>query len=186
MRASLPVKLAFNATGRAASRGGIIRAGIVVVMSAALVVAVMAGLTRTAKAADRTAHLGQQPFWSLALAFARHHAASTDATCLPASIKAALAKANAACGITVISTLRPGAHIAGTGHVSMHASCRAADFSSHDYPCVYRLLSNWPGKLSVDALRMRHVHRKPLRLVRRLRARPRKPAPGRLRDPPWG
>ena len=44
MRASLPVKLAFNATGRAASRGGIIRAGIVVVMSAALVVAVMAGL----------------------------------------------------------------------------------------------------------------------------------------------
>jgi len=87
-------------------------------------------------------------------------AARADASlgCLPASIKAALARANNACGIHVISTLRPGARIAGTGHRSMHARCRAADFTSAKYGCVYRVLAGWPGQLSTDARRMRHVH----------------------------
>jgi hypothetical protein len=40
----------------------------------------------------------------------------------------------------------------------MHASCRAADFTSRDYACVYRTLADWPGKMSTDASRAKHVH----------------------------
>jgi hypothetical protein len=78
--------------------------------------------------------------------------------CLPASIRAALARVDQACGIKIISTHRPGAMIAGTKHPSMHATCRAADFTSRDYACVYRELADWPGKLSTDAGRIGHVH----------------------------
>jgi hypothetical protein len=93
----------------------------------------------------------------------RAHAASADAadtTCLPANIKAALAEADAACGIRVISTLRPGARIARTNRPSKHATCHAADFTSGNYDCVYRVLANWPGKLSTDPHRVKpqHVH----------------------------
>lgn len=83
---------------------------------------------------------------------------SATLSCLPASIRAALDRANAACGIKVISTYRPGARIAGTGHVSMHASCRAADFTAGAPACVLRALSGWNGKLSTDYGRARHYH----------------------------
>ena len=79
-------------------------------------------------------------------------------SCLPLSIKLALARADATCGITVISTFRRDATIAGTRHRSMHAICRAADFTSKDYACVYRELSDWRGKLSTDARAIKHVH----------------------------
>lgn len=78
--------------------------------------------------------------------------------CLPPSIQAALDRANASCGIQVTSTLRRGAIIAGTNRPSHHATCRAADFTSKNYPCVYRVLKDWPGKLSLDSRRMGHVH----------------------------
>lgn len=78
--------------------------------------------------------------------------------CLPASIIDALARTRVACGITVISTYRKNAMIAGTNHRSMHAVCRAADFTSRDYPCVYRVLDDWRGKLSNDPYSIGHVH----------------------------
>lgn len=70
----------------------------------------------------------------------------------------ALAKADAACGITVISTLRAGARIAVSGHVSKHASRRAADFTSRNYSCVRRILADYPGGISVDVASAGHVH----------------------------
>ena len=73
-------------------------------------------------------------------------------------VRNALAKADAACGITVISTLRAGARIAGSGHVSKHASCRAADFTSRNYSCVRRILADYPGAMSVDVASAGHVH----------------------------
>lgn len=91
---------------------------------------------------------------------ARHvKARSTfNTSCLPYQIKAALEKANQACGITVISAHRPGARIAGTGHVSKHATCHAADFTTKNPPCVLLALSDWRGKLSTDYSRVRHFH----------------------------
>ena len=88
----------------------------------------------------------------------RARAGGVNTSCLPMSIKAALAKADAACGVTVISTFRRNARIAGTRHSSMHASCRAADFTSRDYACAYRALAGWHGKMSMDAGRVKHVH----------------------------
>lgn len=151
----VPVQLVFNAAGAPAGAGRIIRAMLVIAASVTLVLAMLAGLSR-ARAGYADHALLSDPVISLAIA--RHQAASASTACLPASIKAALARAHAACGIRVISTLRPGARIAGTNHISMHASCRAADFTSANYACVYRVLAGWPGKLSIDAARMRHVH----------------------------
>lgn len=131
VRARVTVKAVFNTTGCTADAGRIIRALIVVCASTAFVLAILGGLTR---------------------------ARATDASCLPQSIKAALTRADAACGIEVISTFRPHAVIAGTRHASLHAVCRAADFTSHNYACVYRVLAGWRGKMSMDATRVRHVH----------------------------
>ncbi len=78
--------------------------------------------------------------------------------CLPAMVRNALAQANSACGITVISTLRVGARIAGSSHVSKHASCHAADFTSRDYSCVRRVLAGYPGAMSVDVATAGHIH----------------------------
>jgi hypothetical protein len=83
---------------------------------------------------------------------------TANTACLPYQIKAALEKVNQACGITVISTHRPGARIAGTGHPSMHAVCRAADFTTKNPPCVLQALADWRGKLSTDYHRVRHFH----------------------------
>jgi hypothetical protein len=93
-----------------------------------------------------------------AMTASRAHAAPTM-SCLPTSIQAALARANAACGITVISTLRRRATIKGTGgSPSMHRWCRAADFTSLQPSCVLATLSDWPGALSIDYAAVRHTH----------------------------
>lgn len=160
-RARLHVEAVFNATGRAASLGGIVRAALVVGASTALVIAIMAGLGAARAGFDDTPRAGHFPHsfpQSLSLSYARHLAAGADTSCLPAAIKAALVNVKAACGLTVISTRRPGARIAGSKRASMHASCRAADFTSRDYGCVYRALAAWRGKLSTDARRIGHVH----------------------------
>ena len=83
---------------------------------------------------------------------------STSTKCLPASIRVALVKVHAECGIKIISTFRRDALIAGTETRSMHAFCRAADFESRNYVCAYAVLTDWPGKLSMDARRIGHVH----------------------------
>jgi hypothetical protein len=159
MRARVRVQPAFNATGAPASIGRIVRAAIVVAASVGLFVAVMAGLgSAHAGFDDGMSLLKDRAMPTISLAIARHQAASASTACLPASIKAALATADRACGITVISTLRPGARIAGTNRPSMHASCRAADFTSRDFACAIRALANWPGKLSVDPHRVHPPH----------------------------
>ena len=54
---------------------------------------------------------------------------TTNTGCLPASLQQALADVQQRFGpVEVVSTHRPGARIAGTGHRSMHASCEAIDF----------------------------------------------------------
>jgi hypothetical protein len=155
---SLAVKASFNTTGARASIGRIVRAAVVVGASVALLLAVMASLGKARAGHDDMPRFPVTLAHGVSLSMARHLAARADTTCLPGAIKAALTAANAACGITVISTRRPGARIAGTGRPSMHASCRAADFTSRDYGCVYRVLAGWPGKLSTDARRIGHVH----------------------------
>jgi hypothetical protein len=62
-----------------------------------------------------------------------------------------------ACGSHVISTFRPGAHVAGTSRMSLHASHKAFDIEGNA-PCIYAHLQGWSGGYSVDYGRVRHVH----------------------------
>jgi hypothetical protein len=61
-------------------------------------------------------------------------------------------------GFHVISAFRPGARIAGSGRPSLHASHKAADIAGPNYACAYNRLHGWPGGVSIDAARMRHIH----------------------------
>lgn len=61
------------------------------------------------------------------------------------------------CGARVISAVRH-TYIAGTGgRLSLHASGRAVDMEGNP-SCLYAHLRNWPGGVSVDYSRVRHVH----------------------------
>lgn len=62
----------------------------------------------------------------------------------------------AACGARVISAVRK-TYIAGTRTISLHASGRAVDMAG-DQSCIYRHLASWPGGVSIDYARVRHVH----------------------------
>lgn len=63
----------------------------------------------------------------------------------------------ATCGSRVISAVRH-TYIAGTGgRLSLHASGRAVDIAGNP-ACIYRELRNWPGGVSIDYSRVRHVH----------------------------
>lgn len=64
-----------------------------------------------------------------------------------------------ACGAKLISGFRPGAHVAGTHHPSLHSAypSRAADLA-HNPSCIYAHLVDWAGGYSVDYNRVRHVH----------------------------
>ena len=88
----------------------------------------------------------------------RHHQPDGD---FAAGIKGQLAtKAQeivASCGSTVISGWRPGARIAGTRHVSLHASGRAVDIKGNPH-CIYSHLQGWPGGYSIDYGAVQHVH----------------------------
>lgn len=61
-----------------------------------------------------------------------------------------------ACGARVISAMRK-TYIAGTRHISLHASGRAVDMAGNP-SCIYRHLAAWPGGVSIDYARVRHVH----------------------------
>jgi hypothetical protein len=63
----------------------------------------------------------------------------------------------ASCASSVISSFRPGARIAGSGHASMHASGRAVDIRGNP-SCIYGHLQGWPGGYSVDYGAVQHVH----------------------------
>lgn len=87
--------------------------------------------------------------------------ARVSTACLPASIKRALQTVQAACGpVTVTSAHRPGARVAGSGRVSMHDSCRAADFQIKNWRCVLTTLTRkvWPYGLSTDYVAVNHYH----------------------------
>jgi hypothetical protein len=88
----------------------------------------------------------------------RAQAVSTSSGCLPGALKAALAKVRNACGrVQVISTFRRGARIAGSGHPSYHASCRAVDFNA-PRACAMRVLAGWPGGIGTYHGSMHHIH----------------------------
>lgn len=60
------------------------------------------------------------------------------------------------CGSSVISGYRH-TRVAGTGHMSLHASGRAVDMRGNP-GCIYAHLQGWPGGYSTDYGRVQHVH----------------------------
>lgn len=81
------------------------------------------------------------------------------ATAFPV-IGALTAKANEIvleCGSKIVSGYRPGARVAGTRRMSLHASGRAIDMQGNP-ACIYAHLRGWPGGASVDYAAVRHVH----------------------------
>ena len=61
------------------------------------------------------------------------------------------------CASHVISTIRHGAVIAGSGRPSLHRDGRAVDIQGNP-SCIYAHLSGWRGGYSVDYSAVRHVH----------------------------
>ena len=89
---------------------------------------------------------------------ARRASAAISTSCMPAALKAALARIKSACGrVQVISGHRPGARVAGSGRPSYHASCRAVDFHA-PRACALRVLAGWNGGLGTYSGRMTHIH----------------------------
>lgn len=80
----------------------------------------------------------------------------TAANGLVAPLAAKVAEITSTCGSHVISAVRH-TFIAGTRHISLHASGKAADVTGNP-SCIYAELRGWPGGYSVDYGRMRHVH----------------------------
>lgn len=77
-----------------------------------------------------------------------------------AVIGALLAKANeivSECGSKIVSGYRPGARVAGTRRMSLHASGHAVDMQGNP-ACIYRVLNGWPGGYSTDYRAVNHVH----------------------------
>src|SRR5262245_54278534 len=93
----------------------------------------------------------------IAIVAAHGRGFSRDTSGLPMRLQLALKEADRACGIRINNTLRPRARKP-NGRVSMHALWRAADITTRDYPCVMRALRSWPGCLSTDWRRVKHVH----------------------------
>lgn len=78
---------------------------------------------------------------------------------LPASVRAALSDVRSSCsGFRVISMHRPGARVAGTGRVSLHAYGLAADFRVSNYGCAYGVLQRHNVGWSRDGGRCGHIH----------------------------
>lgn len=72
----------------------------------------------------------------------------------PLAAKALAIKA--ACGARVVSGVRR-TRIAGSRRISLHAYGRAVDLQGNP-GCIYRQLAGWPGGVSTDYGRVRHVH----------------------------
>lgn len=78
---------------------------------------------------------------------------------LPRPLVAAIHRVQAACpGFRVISAYRPGARIRGSGRLSLHARNKAADIAGGNYRCAYRVLAGFPGGMTTDAGRAKHIH----------------------------
>jgi uncharacterized protein YcbK (DUF882 family) len=87
---------------------------------------------------------------------------STDRGCLPGSLKNALATIESRFGaVRVISTHRPGARIAGTSQMSLHATCRAVDFhpaAGRYNEVLAHLRANWKGGIGTYSGQSNHLH----------------------------
>ena len=98
----------------------------------------------------------------ITLAFVTSSKAGSPQACLPREVKAALAHIERNWGrVTIVSTFRKNAFIAGSGNPSYHASCRAVDFHPRQgsYRAVLNYLrTNWRGGLGTYLGRMHHLH----------------------------
>lgn len=89
----------------------------------------------------------------------RDHLPGVSMKGAPAALQDWMRKVAAACpGFKAISVCRPGARVAGSGRISLHASCRAVDFQVRDYACAQAVLKGFPGGLSTDPYRVKHLH----------------------------
>lgn len=80
--------------------------------------------------------------------------------CLPSVLKQRLAEIRRKFGpVTIISTIRRGARIAGTGRRSKHADCRAVDFKIRNRMKVWRWLNRvHKGGLGLYHGPCKHIH----------------------------
>lgn len=89
-------------------------------------------------------------------------AVAASRSCLPGSLKQTLAQVEKRFGkVTVISTFRKGARVAGSGQRSRHASCRAVDFhpARGRYKAVLAWLrKNHAGGLGTYSGQLHHIH----------------------------
>ena len=129
-----------------------------------LVAVFLAFLTPTAKADTGSPYDNIDPVRASKI---KHHTAKakttrpsvTASTSLNGVVYPLAAKTReivAACGSRVISSVRH-TRIAGSRHMSLHASGQAVDLQGNP-SCIYRHLAGWPGGYSVDYHRVQHVH----------------------------
>lgn len=85
---------------------------------------------------------------------------STSTKCLPNVLKQRLNQIRRKFGpIKIVSTLRRGARIRGSGRPSKHATCRAVDFKVKNRVAVFRWLNkNHKGGVGLYHGRCRHIH----------------------------
>lgn len=89
----------------------------------------------------------------------RHRDASASTAGLPGPLVTALEHVQSSCaGFRIISTYRPGARVAGSGRVSLHALDKAADFVVTHWSCAYAALDGFRGGVSTDPGRVGHIH----------------------------
>ncbi|MGE0628205.1 MAG: D-Ala-D-Ala carboxypeptidase family metallohydrolase [Hyphomicrobiaceae bacterium] len=88
--------------------------------------------------------------------------ASTSRSCLTSPARALLKRIEARFGhVTIVSTCRPGARIAGTGRISRHASGNAVDFltpSGKKRAVVRWLIANHRSGGVMTYRGMNHIH----------------------------
>jgi hypothetical protein len=86
---------------------------------------------------------------------------SGSASCLPTTVKERLAEIEARFGkVSIVSTFRRGARIAGSGQPSFHASCRAVDFNvrRNQAAAAAWLKSVHDGGVGTYSGKMNHIH----------------------------
>jgi hypothetical protein len=90
-----------------------------------------------------------------------HRSAGTSRACLTSAARAILSRIEQKFGrMEIVSTCRPGARIAGTGHISRHASGNAIDFNagSRKGAVVRWLIANHRGGGTMTYADMSHIH----------------------------
>lgn len=84
---------------------------------------------------------------------------STDLKDVTPVLAAKIRKIAQTCGSKVVSAFRPGANIAGSHRRSLHARYPAEAVDIAGNPgCAYKLLRDWPGGVSTDYGRVKHIH----------------------------